>query len=140
MYESLKPSSLSLYLIYKCRCGASHMVKDKEVEFPGGVLCCCGKKLAFKKFSRWKIKFLWEEQEIGVAGNVDIRKEKPKAAPPPIKKPIPAPPANSSVFSELVGGLRNLGYKKWDAESRAKTVLEKYPSHSVEKLLLEAIK
>lgn len=135
MYK-LKPSSLSLYLTYKCKCGASHMVRDKEVEFPGGVLCHCGERLTFKKFSRWKIKFLWEEQEIGVEGNVDIRKEKP---PTPIKKSMPPPP-NSSVFSELVGGLRNLGYKKWDAESRAKTVLEKYPSHPVEKLLLEAIK
>lgn len=135
--SELKPSSLSLYLTYKCKCGASHMVRDKEVEFPGGVLCHCGERLTFKKFSRWKIKFLWEEQEIGVAENLDIRKEKPRVVAP-IKKPTL--PSNSSVFSDLVGGLRNLGYKKWDAESRAKTVLEKYPSYSVEKLLLEAIR
>ena len=71
----LTPSKYEVQLIYTCPdCDIEHYATVEETQFPGGVLCYCGKKIKFKAIYGTKITL--KTKDGGKKKNVEKNVEK----------------------------------------------------------------
>ena len=95
----LKPSRYEVQLIYACpSCDTEHYATVEETQFPGGVLCYCGKKIRFKAIHGTKITLKTKDGEK----KKDVEKD-----------------INNELLEDVVSALCNTGYKKADAKKKA---------------------
>ena len=106
----LTPSKYEVQLIYTCPdCDIEHYATVEETQFPGGVLCYCGKKIKFKAIYGTKITL--KTKDGGKKKNVEKNVEKQ---------------VDSELLEDVVSALCNTGYKKLDAKKKAKEAINVY--------------
>ena len=113
----LLPKGYEVQLIYECsNCGCEHYCSVEESVFPAGIKCYCGENIRLEPIDNTRLILSPKNKRVK-------KKSQQKNTPQHV---------NSELFNDVVSALVNLGYKKKEAEKKAKDACSKFqPSPEV---------
>ena len=103
----MMPSRSDVQLVYICpACDVEHYAIVEETQFPGGVLCYCGKKIKFETIYDTEVIFKTKERKAE-------RKEHQEEP-------------DNQILGDVISALCSVGYKKPEAKNKALEAINIY--------------
>ena len=94
------PCRSDVQLVYVCpACEVEHYAMVEETQFPGGVLCYCGKKIKFETIYDTEVIFKTKEKKTK---EVEYEEE-----------------PDSQILEDVISALCSVGYKNPEAKKKA---------------------